>query len=98
MNVFKITLGVFCFLSSTAGAIFLSVQLVKELSSEYVSGKGLTVIIGLLFVVITAGLYVKLTNFGIEKKTSLQRTIDEKEELKQLIEIAELKKRLSDLE
>jgi uncharacterized membrane protein (DUF106 family) len=56
--------------------------IVKEFDRDYFRTEGISIIFCLFVLAVLVGFYVKLTNFGI---------IDEKKELKEQIEIAELK-------
>lgn len=50
----------------------------------------------IIFIAIIILFYIKSTNFGIQKN-ELEKTREEKEKLKELIEINELKKKLTNL-
>jgi uncharacterized membrane protein (DUF106 family) len=62
--------------------------IVKEFDRDYFRTEGISIIFCLFVLAVLVGFYLKLTNFGI---------IDEKKELKEQIEIAELKIKLKKL-
>jgi uncharacterized membrane protein (DUF106 family) len=71
--------------------------IVKEFDRDYFRTEGISIIFCLFVLAVLVGFYVKLTNFGIIDETELQKSIDEKKELKEQIEIAELKIKLKKL-
>ena len=90
-------LGKIIFIISIIAAISMIYVFVKEFYRNYFRTEGISIIICLFVLSVLVGVYVKLTNFGIINETELQKSTDEKKELKEQIEIAELKIKLKNL-
>lgn len=97
-KIARITFGIISFSASIVLAISMIVILFQEINDEYSNDETILIAIGFLILGVIAGLYVKMTNFGIQDSSELQKTIEEKQKLKELIEIAELKKKLAETE
>jgi uncharacterized membrane protein (DUF106 family) len=68
--------------------------IVKEFYRNYFRTEGISIIICLFVLAVLVGFYMKLINFGSIDETELQKNTDEMKELKEQIEIAELKIKL----
>lgn len=90
-NLALITTGVILFLLAVIIIVFMFYIIIFENPNTDISnGFAITSITFSIAII----LYVKFTNFGIQKN-NIEKTIEEKEKLKELIEIAELSKKLS---
>ena len=87
-------LGKIIFIISIIAAISMIYVFVKEFYRNYFRTEGISIIICLFVLSVLVGVYVKLTNFGIINETELQKSTNEKKELKEQIETAELKIKL----
>tara|TARA_R110001592_G_scaffold7066_9_gene39900 strand:+ start:207 stop:518 length:312 start_codon:yes stop_codon:yes gene_type:complete len=92
-----IILGKIIFIISIIAAISMIYVIVKEFYRDYFRTEGISIIFCLLGLSVLVGFYVKLTNYGIIDETELQKNTDEKKELKDQIEVAELKIKLKKL-
>jgi uncharacterized membrane protein (DUF106 family) len=90
-------LGKIIFIISIIAAISMIYVFVKEFYRNYFRTEGISIIICLFVLSVLIGFYVKLTNFGIINETELKKSTNEKKELKEQIEIAELKIKLKNL-
>lgn len=93
-SIVIITLGIITFIASIIfGIIVVKITMIGEYrdTSDYLVGAGF------LLLLIIAGVYVKLTNFGITNESELQKNINEKKKLKEQIKIAELRKKLKEM-
>ena len=91
-----IILGVINFIASIASLLSLIYLIIQDIINDNRSNDHLP-IIGIIILLIFVTLYVKMTNFGIVKESELQKNINEKKKLKEQIEIAELKKKLNEI-
>ncbi len=93
-NIALITSGVITFLLAIGMIAFMLYLIIFENPNTDISN---VFAISTIILSTIIALYVKYTNFGVQK-SELQKTIEEKEKLKELVEISELKKKLSNLE
>ena len=96
-KIFTITLGIITFIFAICTVItclylFYDSFFVNENSLEYQFPLFLFILLAFII-----GTYVKLTNFGNSNENELTKVINEKKKLKELIEIAELEKKLKEI-
>ena len=92
-NLALITFGVILFIVASIGIITSVWIFLDEIDDDY-NDQELLASFLIASSSIILGYYVRATNFGVQK-SDLQNTIDEKEKLKVLLEISELKRKLN---
>lgn len=93
-KLFVITLGVIIFIASIASVVVPLLALIFDEASE----DNIAIALASGFVGTIIGTYVVLTNFGRTEKSDLAVVKEEKERLKEMIEISLLKKEIGTLE
>ncbi|MEM6721505.1 MAG: hypothetical protein AAF611_19420 [Bacteroidota bacterium] len=95
-QILKGTLAVILFIASIVSTIiFIGITI-----NEFHTLKNLAVLLpfSTILLVASVGYYVILTNFGRQENKELTKIVNEKKKLQEMIEIAELKKKLKEIE
>ncbi|WP_394749334.1 hypothetical protein [Spongiimicrobium salis] len=87
-------IGGIIFIASIIAFISFAHSFIYELKEGNLDEKGLIVFPLVLLLFISSAYYVYATKFGRQLKSSVDQMKEEKEKLKELIEIEELKKKL----
>lgn len=96
-RVFTITLGTITFIIALISFFTFAYGFYEAGTSDYDRTEDKLAFFGVMILSLIVGGYVKLTNFGNSTDNELTKAVNEKKKLKELIEIAELEKKLKEI-
>lgn len=96
-KVFTITFGIITFIAALVLFSVFTYGFYEAGTSDYDRTEDKLAFFGAMILSLIVAGYVKLTNFGNSTDKELTKVVNEKMKLKELIEIAELEKKLKEI-
>lgn len=97
-NEVLVAFGLISFIASIIGIVSMIVVIFQDPPNRPFGDNSILITIGLIVLGVIIAIYTKMTNFGRLKESDLEKKINDKKILKEKIEIAELKKKLKEIE